>query len=59
VPAPFEATGRFFVEVGAGAAIEVSGDFLSPQHDLTMKQPSIAWHMAKRAQERYWLLRSY
>jgi hypothetical protein len=32
---------------------------MSPQRQITMKQPSIAWHLAKSAQERFWLMRTY
>ena len=54
-----EAAERRLQEVGAGAAAEISGDFLSPQRNIVMKQPSIAWHLAKAASERYWLWRAY
>ncbi|MPZ50514.1 MAG: NAD(P)/FAD-dependent oxidoreductase [Dehalococcoidia bacterium] len=57
-PPPFETDGRMLIEVGAGAAAVVEGDFSSPQ-PLALKQPSIVWHMAKLALERYWLWRTY
>jgi sulfide:quinone oxidoreductase len=59
LPAPFDATGRFFLEVGAGAAAAFEGDFLARRRVIQMKQPSIIWHWAKLALDRYQLLRGY
>jgi sulfide:quinone oxidoreductase len=55
-PAAPRAHGRAFVEVGAGAAIMLSGDFLDGIDRLKVAQPSIVWHWAKAAAERRWLL---
>ena len=53
-PAPFGAKARFFMDVGAGAATVFEGDFFARQRRINMKQPSIVWHWARRARERYW-----
>ena len=58
-PGPFEGEGRCFMEVGAGAAASAEGNFLAPQRRIEMKQPSIIWHWAKLAFEKYWLWRWY
>jgi sulfide:quinone oxidoreductase len=58
-PPPFQASGRIFVDVGAGAAALVHGDFLARPSQLQFKQPSIVWHWARALQERYWLWRTY
>jgi sulfide:quinone oxidoreductase len=49
---------RFLIEIGAGAATSVEGRFRSGERP-DFKQPSIVWHWARRAMERYWLLRTY
>ena len=59
LPAPFQASGRSFLEVGASAGAMLEGDLLSRDGAIAMKQPSIAWHLAKAVLERYWLLRTY
>jgi hypothetical protein len=46
--------GRWFIEVGAGAAFMVSGNFMDDPHNLRVSQPSIAWHWVKSASEKYW-----
>jgi sulfide:quinone oxidoreductase len=51
--------GRLFVEVGAGAASMLTGSLLKPDQRIEMTQPSIVWHWARAAQERYWLWRHY
>jgi sulfide:quinone oxidoreductase len=56
-PPPPNGKGRAFIEVGAGAAIMVSGDFLSGADRLRAAQPSIVWHWAKAAAEKQWLYR--
>ncbi len=58
-PDIFDGKGRCFLEVGAGAAGVAEGDFLAPQRRIQMKQPSIVWHWAKVAFERYWLWKWY
>jgi sulfide:quinone oxidoreductase len=58
-PRPFRAQASMALEVGAGAALEVTGDFLSTRRPLVVKQPSIAWRLTKAAAERMWLLRTY
>jgi NADH dehydrogenase FAD-containing subunit len=58
-PRPFDARASMSLEVGAGAALELTGDFLSSRRPLIVKQPSIAWRMTKAAAERMWLLRTY
>jgi sulfide:quinone oxidoreductase len=60
-PAPdtFDGHGRCFLEVGAGAAGMADGDFLAPQRQISLKQPSIVWHWTKAAFERYWLWKWY
>ncbi|HLF79579.1 MAG TPA: FAD/NAD(P)-binding oxidoreductase [Dehalococcoidia bacterium] len=58
-PDPFDGQGRCFLEVGAGAAGIAEGNFLAPQRRIDLKQPSIIWHWAKLAFERYWLWRAY
>jgi sulfide:quinone oxidoreductase len=58
-PDPFDGQGRCFLEVGAGAAGLAEGDFLARQRKIELKQPSIVWHWAKLAFERYWLWRWY
>jgi hypothetical protein len=35
------------------------GDFFARQRQIAMKQPSVIWHWAKLAFEKYWLLRAY
>jgi sulfide:quinone oxidoreductase len=49
--------GRWFIEVGAGAAVMVSGDFGARPPRVQVAQPSIVWHWAKTALEKYWLSR--
>jgi sulfide:quinone oxidoreductase len=58
-PRPFRAQASMSLEVGAGAALEITGDFLSVRRPLTVRQPSIAWRLTKAAAERMWLLRTY
>jgi sulfide:quinone oxidoreductase len=58
-PRPFDARATMTLEVGAGAAMELTGDFLSSRRPLVVKQPSIAWRLTKAAAERAWLLRTY
>src|SRR5690606_28802774 len=58
-PDPFDGFGRCLLEVGAGAAAVVAGDFLGGERPVEFKQPSIAWHLMKLAHERYWLWRAY
>jgi sulfide:quinone oxidoreductase len=58
-PRPFAPRGRGFVEVGGGAALMYDGDYAAVPRQINLKQPSIAWHMAKKALERYWLWRWY
>lgn len=58
-PDPFDGQGRCFLEVGAGAAAVIEGNFLARQRRIEMKQPSIVWHWAKVALEKYWLWRTY
>ncbi len=55
----FTGAGRCFLEIGAGAAGMVDGDFFSKDRRLSMKQPSILWHWTKVAFEKYWLWRWY
>jgi len=54
-----DGSGRCFLDVGAGAAAMADGDFLAPNRRIDMKQPSIIWHWAKVAAEKYWLWHSY
>jgi sulfide:quinone oxidoreductase len=56
-PSPPTGNSRCFIEVGAGASIMVSGDFIHEPGRLRAAQPSIVWHMARSAEERYWLHR--
>lgn len=58
-PDPFDGYGRCFLEVGAGAAGAVEGNFYASRRRITMKQPSLIWHWAKLAFEKYWLWRAY
>ncbi|HLF72081.1 MAG TPA: FAD-dependent oxidoreductase, partial [Dehalococcoidia bacterium] len=58
-PGPFVPKGRGFVEVGGGAALMYDGDYAAVPRQINLKQPSIAWHVAKKALERYWLWRWY
>jgi sulfide:quinone oxidoreductase len=58
-PRPFDARASMTLEVGAGAAMELTGDFLSSRRPLTVKQPSIAWRLTKAVAERAWLFRTY
>ena len=57
-PASFSATGRLFIDVGAGAATMAEGNFAASQPPL-FRQPSLVWHTARKALERYWLWRTY
>jgi sulfide:quinone oxidoreductase len=59
LPPAYDGFGRCFLEVGNGAAGMVEGNFLAPNRAIEMKQPSIMWHWAKVALERYWLWRWY
>jgi sulfide:quinone oxidoreductase len=58
-PIPFQALGRHFLEVGGGAAALIQGDYFGGERGFEMKQPSLVWHYARVAYERYWLLRAY
>ena len=58
-PAPFDGRGRCFIEVGAGAAGMADGGFFGAERRIEMKQPSIIWHWAKVALERFWLWHQY
>lgn len=58
-PRPFDARATMTLEVGSGAAMELTGDFLSSRRPLVVKQPSIAWRLTKAASERAWLFRTY
>jgi sulfide:quinone oxidoreductase len=58
-PRPFNAQASLSLEVGAGAAMELTGDFLSSRRQLIVRQPSIAWRLTKAASERAWLFRTY
>jgi NADPH-dependent 2,4-dienoyl-CoA reductase/sulfur reductase-like enzyme len=58
-PDPFDAKARWVIESGNGGAMVVEGDFLAPQRLFTLKQPSLVWHLANLAQERYWLWHWY
>jgi len=58
-PDPFDAKVRAFVEVGGGAALMYEGDYLARNPRFHVSQPSIVWHLAKRALEKYWLWRWY
>ena len=58
-PEPFDGVGRCFLEAGGGAAGMAEGDFYARQRRISMKQPSIVWHWAKLAFEKYWLWRWY
>jgi sulfide:quinone oxidoreductase len=53
-PSRPQVNGRFFIEVGAGAAFMVSGDFTGPPERLSVTQPSIVWHWAKALAEKRW-----
>jgi hypothetical protein len=56
-PTPPDGRGRWLVEVGAGAATMLSGDFLRDPARLSAAQPSIVWHWAKSLLEKNWLYR--
>jgi sulfide:quinone oxidoreductase len=56
-PQGVDGRGRWFVEVGAGAAAMLQGDFLAGPRRLQVAQPSIVWHWAKALQEKEWLYR--
>jgi sulfide:quinone oxidoreductase len=56
-PTPPSGSSRWLVEVGAGAATMLSGDFLRDPSHLKVSQPSIVWHWAKAALEKDWLYR--
>ena len=58
-PDPFDAKARWFIETGNGGAMVAEGDFLSPKRHFTLKQPSVIWHLANLAQEKYWLWHWY
>jgi sulfide:quinone oxidoreductase len=58
-PDAFDGVGRCFLETGNGAAGVAEGNFLAPQRQITMKQPSLIWHWAKVGLEKYWLWRWY
>jgi sulfide:quinone oxidoreductase len=56
-PGPPDGRARWFVEVGAGAATMLSGDFIREPRRIRASQPSIVWHWAKSLTEKYWLYR--
>jgi sulfide:quinone oxidoreductase len=58
-PDPFDGNGRCFLEIGGNAAGIAEGDFLASSRQIVLKQPSMVWHLAKLAFERYWLWRWY
>jgi len=58
-PRIFDGVGRCFLEVGGGAAAMADGDFYARSRQISMKQPSVVWHWAKLAFEKYWLWRWY
>ncbi len=58
-PEPFDGVGRCFLETGSGAAGVAEGNFLASPRQITLKQPSLLWHWAKLAFERYWLWHWY
>ena len=58
-PDPFDAKARWLIETGTGSAMAAEGDFLNPQHGITLKQPGMVWHLANLAQEKYWLWHWY
>ncbi len=58
-PDPFDAKTRWLIETGNGGAMVAEGDFLAPQRLITLKQPSMLWHLANLAQEKYWLWHWY
>jgi sulfide:quinone oxidoreductase len=58
-PEPLDGRARQFIEVGGGAAAMLEGDFLAARREIVFRQPSVLWHWANLAQERYWLWRWY
>jgi sulfide:quinone oxidoreductase len=58
-PDPFDGHARWLIETGNGAAMVAEGDFLTPQRQIVVKQPSMLWHLAGLAQEKYWLWHWY
>ena len=54
---PPDGRARWFVEVGAGAATMLSGDLIREPRRVRASQPSIVWHWAKTATEKFWLYR--
>jgi sulfide:quinone oxidoreductase len=58
-PDPFDAKARWLIETSNGAAMVAEGDFLAPQRSIRLKQPSLLWHAAALAQERYWFWHWY
>jgi sulfide:quinone oxidoreductase len=56
-PGPPDGRARWFVEVGAGAATMLSGDFIREPRRVKASQPSIVWHWAKSLAEKQWLYR--
>ena len=58
-PDPFDAKARWLIESGNRSAMVAEGDFLAPQRLIALKQPSVLWHMANLAQEKYWLWHWY
>ena len=58
-PDDFDARARWLIETGNGAAMVAEGDFLAPQRHIALKEPSMLWHLANLAQEKYWLWHWY
>jgi sulfide:quinone oxidoreductase len=58
-PDSFDGAGKCFLEVGAGAAGMVEGNFYAQPREVELKEPSIVWHWAKVAFEKYWLWKMY
>lgn len=55
-PARFDGHGKCFIEVGGRRAGMGSGDFYAePRPEITLRQPGLAWHLAKVAFEQAWL----
>jgi sulfide:quinone oxidoreductase len=58
-PGAFDGRAHLLIDVGAGAACAVTTSFYVPGRPTEVRQPSIVWHAAKVAMEKYWLARSY
>jgi hypothetical protein len=57
--APPGGNARWFMEVGAGAATMLSGDFLRDRARIRAAEPSIVWHWAKSMLEKRWLYQGW